>query len=280
MEDLPIAMLKKLSSLGLISHSEAAAGLDLDDHLSSWQEHQNAKESTSKHVTLCMKHVRRIWKDCRFTSLADVNARKVEAWLYQQKKNNLSPTTRNHYLQNFRSFMNWAKRDGRISTNPLESITPANQNVDRRYIRRPLELEEVQMLLSYVTTAPDYHGLTGLERELLYELAISTGLRWSEICTACRIDLNVNHDYPSIWVRAKNAKNRKEQSVPLNLKYLYHDITNHTTPHSGWRGDDSAAIMAAYIDIHSLPLLRVDGVFYDYAGAMKVIKNLIKRGGE
>lgn len=64
----------------------------------------------------------------------------------------------------------------------------------------------------------------------------------------------------------------KEKIRLMNLSYEEHDIEYHTTLHEGWRQDGSVEILSAYTDMDTLPLIRINGQFHDYSGAMRVLK--------
>ena len=72
------------------------------------------------------------------------------------------------------------------------------------------------------------------------------------------------------------CKSAKEKLERMNLHYEEHDMEYHTTYHENWRDDDSVDVLAAHSDMNILPLLCVDGVFYDYPEAIKVIKDKLK----
>ena len=60
-----------------------------------------------------------------------------------------------------------------------------------------------------------HHGLTGHERTLVYRLALGTGLRYNEIYTLERKNIVTTGDAPCVAIYAKNAKNRKPDTIPL-----------------------------------------------------------------
>ena len=62
----------------------------------------------------------------------------------------------------------------------------------------------------------------------------------------------------------------KEKLDLLGLPFESHNIEQTLEPHAGWREDGSPEVMAAYAMIHNhLPVIRIDGDFTDYAGAMR-----------
>ena len=61
----------------------------------------------------------------------------------------------------------------------------------------------------------------------------------------------------------------KEKLGLLGFPYRSFDMERFTEFHEGWRDDGSVDLIAAYamFDSH-LPLIRIDGAYFDYPGAM------------
>lgn len=69
----------------------------------------------------------------------------------------------------------------------------------------------------------------------------------------------------------------KEKISLLGLEYGARELADFTAWHEGWREDGSAAVMAAHVELDTMPIIEIDGTFYDYAGAMRALKE-IKKG--
>ena len=69
------------------------------------------------------------------------------------------------------------------------------------------------------------------------------------------------------------CKAAKQKLERMGLPFESRDITATIEPHDGWREDGSVEVLAAYamIDSH-LPVIRIDGEFTDYPGAMRRLK--------
>ena len=77
----------------------------------------------------------------------------------------------------------------------------------------------------------------------------------------------------------------KEKLRRLGIDYEARDAAEAMALHEGWREDGTADLRAASEAFDGdLPLLRVGGVVYDYAGAMRAIKHrrseMARKGGE
>jgi site-specific recombinase XerC len=99
----------------------------------------------------------------------------------RQAKNGISAQTFNFYLQAIKQFCRWMVKDRRATENPLLHLQGLNVRTDRRHDRRALSLEELTLLLETATDGPVRFNLAGPERELLYRLAVETGLRAGEL---------------------------------------------------------------------------------------------------
>jgi glutaredoxin len=65
----------------------------------------------------------------------------------------------------------------------------------------------------------------------------------------------------------------KEKLNLMGLPYRSHEMERFMEFHEGWREDGSVEVLAAYamFDNH-LPLIRIDGQYFDYAGAMSRLR--------
>ena len=70
----------------------------------------------------------------------------------------------------------------------------------------------------------------------------------------------------------------KEKLKLMNLPYEEHDLEYHIAYHEDWREDGSIDVLTARSDLNTIPLFKIDGEFYAYAEAMKVIKKKTAEG--
>jgi len=214
-ETLPANKVEMFNKWGLLSAAQTAAGRGLQEQLDGWKEHLKSKEVTQNYIRESHSKVKKVWKECGFSAYSDIDITKIEIWLNLQREQGLGATTCNHYLRALKAFLNWAVSAGRITRNPISRIRLANQKTDIRRERRPLTEEEARALLQYTRSSETHHGLTGSERELLYRVALETGLRWGEICKTERRDVSLDTRTQFIRVRAEVSKNGKDDKLPL-----------------------------------------------------------------
>lgn len=65
----------------------------------------------------------------------------------------------------------------------------------------------------------------------------------------------------------------KEKIRLMKLSYVEKDIERYTTIHEGWRHDGTVDVLTAHEEMNTIPLIRIDDDFYDYSGAIRVLKS-------
>jgi len=155
----------------------------------------------------------------------------------------------------------------KLSQNPLQYIQPLKK-VDKERPRRSLSMEEVNALITATTEAQKHHGLTGYERSLVYRFALGTGLRYNEIYTLKRGDIVTIGDEPCVTIKARNAKNRKWDTLPLTaeltkeLQQYFADnlAMPHTKAFSGMWKDSGAAMLKQDLELAGIEYETEEGV--------------------
>src|SRR5207244_2285081 len=90
----------------------------------------------------------------------------------------MSARTAAAYVGNLRSFWRWLVKRHGATGDPLDGLSVAVGDADRRHLRRALDAGEIGRLV-VAARASDrvYLGLTGADRAALYLAALWTGLR-------------------------------------------------------------------------------------------------------
>lgn len=113
------------------------------------------------------------------------------------------------YVQAAKSFTKWAVKSGRLSSDPLATVTKPSTDGDPRVVRRYLSQDEYRWLDATCRQSCTAWGMSGQERALLYALAIQTGLRSAELRSLTRGKLHLAANPPFVTVEAKRTKNSK-----------------------------------------------------------------------
>ena len=130
------------------------------------------------------------------------------------KAGDLSAKSCNHYLQAMKQFCRWLVNSNRMQDNPVAMLKPIKLNTNNTQQRRALTEEEIAKLLKSAEESDDiYGGLNGRVRSLVYQLALTSGLRHNEIRTLLRDDFDLESG--TVTVRDINAKNSKTEVLPL-----------------------------------------------------------------
>ena len=234
LESLPPRMMKRLFAIGLIDGATTAATKPLmvarkckkknsshetfdvtGGHLHDYKQHMEARELTKKRINDVISGCAKIIDARHWTFPSDITAAGLEAYLCELRSNGVSAQRLNDMRGYMKAFCNWAKREGRIATNPAARVGKLNAKVDRRIIRRPLTINEIPRLIAATVSGKPHHGLTGTERALIYRLALETGLRHGEIRKLRRVDFHLTADPASVTIRAQDEKAGRGDTLPL-----------------------------------------------------------------
>ena len=78
----------------------------------------------------------------------------MESWLVEKLNGKMAARTRNSYLTALKGFCSWCVRNRLLTTNPLAGIAKADEQSDRRKIRRAMTEAELVRLLYVASWRP------------------------------------------------------------------------------------------------------------------------------
>ena len=233
LSQLPPAMIRRFSKMGLVSLERAAGTTALADHIDEWKAALLNKGTSQSQADLNHQRVTRIFTEAGFRSLTDISGNKVMTVIGQlqttvNRRNKKTDTietvetgpasslSKRHHLQAVKQFAKWAFINGRLSENPLVHLMLKNVRVENH--RRALSVDELTYLLEYVETAPASWNVPGHERALIYELAVNTGLRRDEIGSLKR----TSFDFKRLTVQVADidTKNKKPALLPIKAALM------------------------------------------------------------
>jgi integrase len=188
------------------------AQANIDAHFEAFESAKHAEGRTERHVAETLTMIRLVAKECRWKKLNDIAADELERFTGRKLAPSngeaaWSPRTAHKYITAMRTFMRWCVADGRLPADPLARVkkpAPIRQN-DRRF----LHIEEWKWLRGATEHGPERCKMNGRERRLLYELAVQTGLRSSELSALTRTALLLDAEKPYVLLEARSTKNRK-----------------------------------------------------------------------
>ncbi len=214
LEQIPGRLRDQLARIGLIDPTRAAAGKPLLDHVADFERNLVDRGDTVKQAGQTASRVRKILVGCRFRTWGDISPSRIQRYLAERRDAGLGKTTSNAYLKAAQHFCRWMVQDGRAAASPLEGLRSIEvTNEDKRRLRRPLDVVEIESLLQVTSASGRHFSMDGHERALCYKLACETGLRANEIRSlhvGC-FDFNAG----TVTVAGRHCKNRREAVLPL-----------------------------------------------------------------
>ena len=227
------------------SHAARYAARPLTKHFADYLDFLKAKTVRGRKVSAAHRgnveqQLDRLARECGFQRIGDMTRQRVIRWMNAQADTGvMAPRTVNTHRAAMVAFCNWAVKNQRLISNPLEGLSKADESEVRRK-RRPLGLEEITALLEAAATRPLLDALTirrgkwkgqqtakvrdvererlirlGQERVLIYKTLIYTGLRKGELASLTVSALHLDDERPYAELAAKNAKSGKGAGIPL-----------------------------------------------------------------
>ncbi|MFO0839905.1 MAG: tyrosine-type recombinase/integrase [Phycisphaerae bacterium] len=144
---------------------------------------------------------------CKWNSLRDISRDALMEHLAKRRADNAAPRTVKNIVATVTAFVLWAIEAKRLDANPLGRIRAIDDKSDRRRQRRALTPDEVGRLLK--VAGP---------RELVYRVALGTGLRLRELRRLQWRDVRIDTTTrPRLELRAEATKSRRADTLPLSL---------------------------------------------------------------
>jgi len=212
-ETLPDSILKKFVSWGLIDGQRAEITKPLIGHINDYIKILEAKGIAKDSVIRTRNRLKKIVADCRFYYFRDITKSAIEIYSGKLKKDGYSNTSRGHYLDTLKTFLNWAEQDQRIVKNPIAKLGKPDRDSELKGVLTPEQF--VHLIKTTFEKNVIIGRTTGQERAVLYILAGTTGLRRKELLSLAWDDINLLADNSYVRVKASAAKNDKEAKQPI-----------------------------------------------------------------
>lgn len=199
-----------------IDRYAAAERRPVNEHLDDWTAHLTAKSVTPKQVELATSRARLLLDMVGATRLSDMSASAVQAAIGELHRAGKSLQTCQHYLRAIKQFSRWLKRDGRIREDMLAHLTGYAAATDRRYERRALDADELRWLIATTEAGPRWrHSLSGVDRAMLYRVAVGTGFRAGELASLKPSSFQLDGS-PFVTLEARKSKRRRADVQPIS----------------------------------------------------------------
>jgi integrase len=186
------------------------------EHLDDFISTLTARQRNAKHVRSTRTYVERVISQTRAEKLSDLSPSVVTLALSRvAEEEKLSARAVNAHATAVKAFARWAWRDGRTRTYELATLDRLNEEADRRYVRRPLSDTELRTLIRITRTAPEWRGISGVDRSWFYALGATTGFRRSELGALRPDDFAIDGPEPTVSLGGESTKNGKPAEQPL-----------------------------------------------------------------
>lgn len=212
-ETLPDSLLRKFVSWGLMDGQRTEITKLLIEHISGYVKVLEAKGIAKDSVVRTRNRLKKIVSDCRFVFFRDITKSAVEIYSGKLQKDGYSKTSRGHYLDTLKTFLNWAEQDQRIIRNPIAKLGKPDRDSEPKGVLTPEQF--VRLIKTTFENNILIGRTTGQERAVLYVLAGTTGLRRKELLNLAWDDINLLADNSYVRVKASAAKNDKEAKQPI-----------------------------------------------------------------
>ncbi len=206
-----------LAKWGMLDSRSVAGAKPLAEHIGDYRKHLEAKNNTPDHINPTISRIEAIANGCGFLFISDISGSTVATWLKDQREADaFGISTSNAYLTALKGFCNWLVKDRRANENPVVHLARLNAETDIRRQRRSLSQEDFGLLIEATRTGEEVCGLTGRERQMLYQVAAYTGLRASELASLTERSFDLEAEHPTVTVAAGYSKHRRKDTLPLN----------------------------------------------------------------
>jgi integrase len=165
-----------------------------------------AAGKSETHKSKTKRYIIRVIEFAKFKTVNQITPEAVTLFAEHLKGSGLSNRVVQAMLTAIKQFSKWCVTNNRLIRDPLATVKKPSPKQDRKLKRRMILPTEWQWLNHATLNGPIRGGMTGVERSLLYRVAIETGLRAKELQGLTRGKLHRGY----LLVPASLTKNKKE----------------------------------------------------------------------
>lgn len=180
----------------------AAAAKPVEEHIADYLRDLTATGRSKEYTRQVRARLDRMRTELGWTLLKDMTPDGFIAW---RDALSGSPRTKNHFHDAVRGFVNWLVAHRRTDVNLFENLKRAQIPKGSRGNHRSFTLDELRRLLS---ASPP-------ERQSVYLLAATSGLRRAELRRLVWQDMFLDHETPHIHFPGSSSKNKMSSVLEL-----------------------------------------------------------------
>ncbi|TWU22442.1 site-specific tyrosine recombinase XerC [Novipirellula galeiformis] len=185
------------------------ANKPIETHLTDFKNKLVAAGRSRDHIDRTLMHIREYAAFSNGHCPADFTADQANKWAAKLADDDMAARTIQARLTSLKSFSSWLVKHDKLDRDPFASVSKPNPNADRRRERRMLLPTEWRWLMAGTAAGDDFRGCPPIDRQLIYRLAVQTGLRSSELRSLGRGHFHLDGKRPFVKVASKSTKNKQ-----------------------------------------------------------------------
>lgn len=202
----------------------------IDDLVKAFKAHLEAERRSARYVNGTIRQLREFITFAKVTTVTSITVPDATRFL-ESISNTRSMRTRDHYGGAMRSFGSWLRNTGRWDIDPFQGVRTRTPSRDRHRVFRRVSLrfEEAERLVNAAWARFDAEKHLGgqpmqrdqdpgeavKDRQALYWLVLTTGLRAAECSALLWEDLTLDGNKLSLRLAGKFTKSGQDAFLPL-----------------------------------------------------------------
>ena len=290
---------ENLARRGFIDKTLAMRIRPLTNEIDDWAASLIANRASAKYAKEAPNRVRRIVTDCGFKHINDVTRAAVQSWLHSRRVGvegescGMGEETIASYIRAIKAFTNWMVQENRVEASPLKHLkinattltAPDNCKGKKKKKRRALHPDQNQVLIDTANASQNVvRNMAGEDRAILYQVALETGLRWSELFSLLIASFDLDGEIPTVTVAAAHSKRRREDVIPLRralvdkLRSYFHGKSKDQKAFKGMLKDKGAKMLRYDLAKAKIPVVTDEGEIDFHSLRHSYITRIVKAG--
>lgn len=282
---LPEKVQQQLVKHGFVKDAIPGVAKTLSEEILEWGKYLLSIQASQKYVKQAPNRVKRIMEGCGIVDIGKARRRVIQNWLHEFMANGSSSETTLSYIRSIKAFYTWLLEEGKITSNPLLHLKGSIRTPSKKKkIRRVLAALEQQLLLSTTEKSDVFRSMTGKSRSILYDVALLTGLRWSELYSLTIGSFNLMTTPATVTVLAAHSKRRREDVLPIRsdlvqrLSAYFKGRNTDEKAFSGMLRDKGAKMLRHDLEAAGIPFKNELGEVDFHSLRHTFVTNLVRSG--